>query len=135
MTRRPQVGDPPRRLLTTLAALAIVVHLLALYLPGSPEPTFDVSGADKAVHVLLFAVPVWLLGRLTGRIWLVAGVFAGHAVVSELVQLWFVPYRSGDPLDLLADLVGIGAAVALLTRRERAGRPATRPDPPDSPGS
>ncbi len=105
-----------RRLLWGLSAAAVLAHLLALYLPGSPEPSFDLPGADKVVHVLLFAVPVWLLGRLTGRVWLVAGVFAAHAVVSELVQHWFIPYRSGDPFDLVADLVGIGLAVWLLRR-------------------
>lgn len=104
------------RLLWGLSGTAVLVHLLALYLPGSPEPTFDIPGVDKVVHVLLFGVPVWLLGRLTGRVWLVAVVFVAHAVVSELVQHWFIPDRSGDPFDLLADLAGIGVAVWLLRR-------------------
>lgn len=123
-----------RRWLPALSVLALSVHLVALYEPGSPDDVlgFDIPGADKVVHVLLFAVPVWLLGRLTGRIWLVAGVFAAHAVLSELVQHWFLPHRSGDPWDVLADLIGISAAtLLLLTRRARAGRPAARPDPPD----
>lgn len=111
-----EVPHPRRRLLLVLSGLALAVHLLALYLPGSPEPSFDLPGADKVVHVLLFAVPVWLLGRLTGRVWLVAGLFAAHAVLSELIQSWFIPYRSEDPLDLLTDLIGIGIAVWLLRR-------------------
>ncbi len=127
------VGDGSNSGRWVVAGLAVLVHLLALYLPGSPEPGLELPGADKVVHVLLFGVPVWLLGRLTGRAWLVAGIFAAHAVVSELIQLWFIPYRSGDPLDLLADLIGIAAALALLTRRGRADRPATRPDPPGGP--
>lgn len=105
--------------LVALAVLAVVGHLLALYLPGSPDPGLDLPGLDKIVHLLLFAAPVWLLGRSTGRVRLVAGVFAGHAVVSELVQHRFLPRRSGDPLDLLADLVGIGIAVLLLRRVSR----------------
>ncbi|MGC4152581.1 MAG: VanZ family protein [Propionicimonas sp.] len=112
---------PGRTLLWGLSAVAVFAHLLALYLPGSPDSQFDLPGADKVVHVLLFAVPVWLLGRLTGRVWLVAGFFAAHALVSELVQHWFVPHRSGDPLDLLADLVGIALAVWVLSRQDVPG--------------
>jgi uncharacterized membrane protein YhdT len=108
------------RWLWVLAGLAIVVHLVALYLPGTSDGGLELPwlpGADKVVHVLLFAVPVYVFGRLTRRVGLVAGVFAVHAVVSELVQWRFVPYRDGDPFDALADLVGIGLAVLLLKRR------------------
>lgn len=95
--------------------LAVAVHLFGLYWPGSPDSTgFGFPGADKIAHVLLFAVPVWLLGRLTGRVWLVAGIFVAHAVASELIQHQFLPNRSGDPFDLVADLVGVAAAVTLL---------------------
>ena len=128
----PEGGDLRLRI---LAAFAVLVHLLALYLPGSPEPSFDLPGADKVVHVLLFGVPVWLLGRLTGRVWLVAGVFAAHAVASELVQHWFLPHRSGDPFDLVADLIGVSLAVLVLTKRGRADRPATPQRPPGGPAS
>lgn len=117
MTERYRDAQHPRRhLLPVLSGLALTVHLLALYLPGSPAPGFDLPGADKVVHILLFAVPVWLLGRLTGRVWLVAGLFTAHAVASELIQHWLIPLRSGDPLDLLADIIGIGLAVWLLRR-------------------
>lgn len=105
-----------------LAVLVIAGHLLALYLPGSPEGP-DLAGSDKLAHVALFAVPVWLLGRLTERIWLVAGGFTVHAVASEFVQWWFVPYREGSWGDLVADLAGIALAVALLLwRRNRIRR-------------
>ncbi|MDQ7992730.1 MAG: VanZ family protein [Propionicimonas sp.] len=123
-----------RRLLAATAVLAVAVHLVALYLPSAPEAGVGPPGLDKVAHVLLFAVPVWLIGALTGRVWLVAAVFAGHAVVSELVQHWFLPHRDGDPFDLLADLVGIAAAVALLaTRRDPAGPPEALRHPPDAP--
>ena len=67
--------------------------------------------------MLLFAAPVYLLGRLTGRVGLVAALFAVHAVASELIQWRFIPYRDGDPWDLVADLVGIGLAVLVLRTR------------------
>ncbi len=108
--------DPStRRLLLWLLPLVLAVHLLALYLPGTPgvpEPLY----VDKVVHALLFAVPVWLLGRLTGRIWLVAGLFAAHAAISELMQYWVVPFRNGGVFDALADLVGVGLGLGHLLR-------------------
>lgn len=111
---------PERRaLLGWLAGLAVVVHLLALYWPVSPSGPAEIPGLDKLVHAALFAVPVWLLGRLTGRVWLVAGVFAVHAVVSELVQASFLPFRDGDVFDAAADLAGIALAVLVLKRTNR----------------
>jgi VanZ family protein len=111
--------------LAWFAGVAVAVHLVALYLPGDPQGTIELPwlpGADKVVHALLFGVPVYLLGVLTRRVGLVAGVFAVQAVVSELVQWRFVPYRDGDPFDALADLVGIGLAVLFLLRRRRPRR-------------
>lgn len=108
------------RVLPWLTGLALVAHLVALYLPGDPRGALELPwlpGADKAVHVLLFAAPVYLLGRLTGRVGLVAALFAVHAVASELIQWRFIPYRDGDPWDLFADLVGIGLAVLVLRTR------------------
>jgi hypothetical protein len=114
-----RVDAATRRVLWWLVGPILALHLLALYLPGNPsvpEPLY----LDKVVHAALFGIPVWLLGRLTGRVWLVGGIFAVHAVVSELVQLWFVPGRDGDVFDAMADLVGIGIAVWWLKRTERA---------------
>ncbi len=76
-------------------------------------------GADKLIHGLVFAIPVYLFGRLTGRVGLVAGLFAVHAVLSELIQWRFIPYRDGDVWDAVADLAGIGLAVLALRRRNQ----------------
>jgi len=108
-----------------LAALALVVQLVVLYLPGSPDGGLELPwlpGADKVVHALVFAIPAYVFARLTRRVGLVAGLFAVHAVVSELVQWRFIPYRDGDPWDAVADLVGIGLAVALYRRNQTSGR-------------
>lgn len=124
----PRPAEPPafdatqsRRWLV-LSVLAVLVHLLALYLPGSaPEPS-PLVGVDKLVHIGLFAVPVYCLGRLSGRVGLVAAVFGAHAVMSELIQWRFIPFRDGDAFDGLADLIGIGIAVWALTRGRRKRR-------------
>lgn len=99
-----------------LAVAAVAGQLVALYLPGSPSLAVGLPGLDKVVHLLLFAVPVWLFLRAGARFLLVLTGFACHAAVSELVQHWAVSLRSGDPLDLAADLAGIGLAVALSPR-------------------
>lgn len=113
---------PSRRAgLRALAIVFLIVQLVTVYLPGTPDGGLELPwlpGADKVVHGLIFAIPVYLFARLSGRVGLVAGLFAVHAVVSELVQWRFVPYRDGDVWDVVADLLGIGVAAlaALYTK-------------------
>ncbi|HET6967384.1 MAG TPA: VanZ family protein [Ornithinibacter sp.] len=107
-------GAPGRRVgqavLSALLAVAVLVQLVVLYAPSGPSVS-PFPGSDKVVHVLVFLVPVAvaLLAGLPAR--LVVGVFAAHAVTSELVQHALLPSRSGDPLDVVADLVGVGLGV------------------------
>jgi len=104
-------------------AVTVVVQLVVLYWPdpGGPE---GVPHLDKAVHLLVFGA-VALTGRLAGLpARLLAVLLAAHAVVSELVQHAFLPGRSGDVLDVAADLAG--AAVGLLLARALLGARATR---------
>ncbi|WP_193311294.1 VanZ family protein [Georgenia satyanarayanai] len=104
-------------------ALALLVHLVALYLPRVPgDAPHLFPGADKVAHVGIFALVVVaaLWAGLPAR-WVVPLALA-HAVVSELVQHVLLPGRSGDPWDTLADAVGVAlgwAAGALLTRAGR----------------
>ncbi len=104
-----------RRVLWWVLAVVLVVHLVGLYAPGSavgvPEPIY----VDKVIHAAMFGLPVYLLGRLTGRKWLWAAVFAVHAALSEVIQYYFIPGRDGDIFDLTADLAGI--AIALIALR------------------
>jgi mRNA-degrading endonuclease toxin of MazEF toxin-antitoxin module len=85
--------------------------------------------ADKVVHVLVFLVPT-AVALLAGiRPVLVVALFAGHAVVSEVVQGALLTTRSGDPLDVLADLTGVALAVVLwrLVARPGDSRPVAVP--------
>ena len=64
-------------------------------------------GADKVVHVVLFA-----LLALTTRWWAGATrtalvLLVAYAVGSEVVQGVLLDARSGDALDVVADLVGV----------------------------
>src|SRR3712207_5791983 len=104
-------------LVAGLAVLALVGQLYGLYRPSGPPAPPWFAHADKLEHALGFALPVALaltawglrsrsrgvqLGRGTWT--LVWAVAAAHAVASELIQHAFYTYRSGDPLDVLADL-------------------------------
>jgi hypothetical protein len=105
--------------LATFAGLALAFQLVAVYLPGTPDSGLELPwlpGVDKLVHALIFGIPVYLFGLLTRRVGLVAGLFAAHAALSELIQWRFIPYRDGDVWDAVADLIGIGLAVLALKR-------------------
>jgi VanZ family protein len=104
-----------------VVAVVIHVYVLYLYVPG-PWGVVTVPHADKAVHAVVFALPA-LLGVLAGgRPRLVALVLAVHAPLSELVQHLWLPGRSGDPWDVMADWVGIalGLVVAMTVIRRRS---------------
>ncbi|NYF99171.1 VanZ family protein [Janibacter cremeus] len=106
--------------------LLLVLQLVVLYVPSAPGPSAPIPHADKIVHVLAFAAPVLAAGLTRRRWWplvAVAGVL--HAPVSEVVQHLCLSGRSGDPRDVVADLVGVaGASVAisLWFRRPRRRR-------------
>jgi hypothetical protein len=111
-----------------VSAAAIVLQLAVLYVPRAPQVPTGGLPLDKAVHLVVFALPVVaLVAAGLPRGWVV-GVMAVHAVLSELVQGALLNQRSGDPADVVADLAGV-AIGALLTRpgAPRAGPDRTRP--------
>jgi VanZ family protein len=59
------------------------------------------------VHLGLFALLAGTARWRFGRTWAVAAVAAVYAAVSEVAQGALLPARSGDLLDLLADLLGV----------------------------
>ncbi len=119
------------------AVVAVLLQLWGLYrVAGPPQPSWF-RFADKIEHAVGFALPVLLIliaGALHSRFgwqWpgtrtsvLVVAIFAAHAVVSEVIQHVWYRYRTGDPLDVLADWVGIAVGFLLFRliflRRSRA---------------
>jgi VanZ family protein len=120
-----------------LGALAVVAQGYGVYRPTGPPSAPWFPNADKLEHAVGFGLPVALLlaaltlrardrGRSLGRVApvVVIAVFLAHAVLSEVIQHFFYRYRTGDPLDALADSVGIalGAGFSWVVRsRLRAG--------------
>ena len=104
-----------RRLWLGVFAILALAHLAALYWPRVSVEG-PVVWSDKVVHVLLFALPAaaGLLAGLRPAYLLVP--LALHAPVSEALQHFVLPNRSGDPWDAVADLSGVvvGATVVMV---------------------
>jgi VanZ family protein len=101
--------------------LACLIHLYGLYSPRQAGPDTGIPNADKVAHLLLFG-SVAFLGLRVGlpARWLLL-ILAANAVVSELFQHFFLPLRSGDPYDTVADLAGLvlGAWLGFRVRRPK----------------
>ena len=111
-----------RRWRTLWQALFVLLFITISYLALSPAPPAGVStGWDKANHALAFA-SLAFCGRFAGarRSWPLFIALLSYGGVIEWVQ-FYVPNRSCDWHDLLADAVGI--ALGLLVSR---GMPADR---------
>jgi VanZ family protein len=101
-----------------VAALSLYV----LFAPTAGGPALF-AGSDKLVHLVLFALlAATARGRFGPAVSVLVAV-AVYAVASELVQGALLDSRSGDPYDVLADLLGtlIGWRVA----GHLLGRPRT----------
>lgn len=123
-----------------LAAVAVAIQFFALYRPSGPPSSLSIPGLDKVAHLLIFALPVLLiLLALSSSVrslspsvrslslskgMIIIGIFAAHAVISEVVQGTFYRHRNGDPWDVVADVLGIalGGLVFVLVARRRSGR-------------
>ncbi|MEO7421680.1 MAG: VanZ family protein [Ornithinibacter sp.] len=107
-----------------LLVASLLVQCVVLYAPQGPGVSpFPFS--DKVVHLVVFAVPAALAVMAGFRPVVVLGVLGAQAVLSEVIQAEFLPGRSGDPLDAVADLVGVGIAIVagvLLARRGKSAR-------------
>lgn len=110
------------RVAWVLFALAVLVQLVVLYVPTTPEGP-GLPGFDKLVHASVFLLPA-AFGVIAGiPLVPLAAVLAAHAVLSEVLQHLVLPGRSGDPWDALADLLGVALGLAIgATLRRRADR-------------
>ncbi len=141
--------SPLSQALTVLATAAVLVHLVGLYRTAGPPSPSWFPQADKVEHVVGFGAPVFLIlvarqwsgravGRpLTGRFaGVVVAIFGLHAVVSELIQHFFYVSRTGDPLDAVADSLGValGSTLAWRVSQRRSEHSGSRPTGPRDAG-
>lgn len=117
---------------------ALVLTLTSIPHPETPLP--EVAGLDKLAHVALYAVlgllaafgaarDERLLRRPTALLLLgITGCLAVLGALDELHQAW-IPGRSADVLDWVADLVGgaLGALAGLPWLARRSARPEAAP--------
>lgn len=119
---------PARRFLPRLAfAVALAAVLVASLLPTASLPPVH-SGWDKADHAL-----AWLALGLLGMsawpartAWVLAGLLAYGGAI-ELLQ-GMTTWRQAEWADLLADGVGLAAALAVRAGSAELGRAARRRD-------
>ena len=90
--------------------------LAACTIPGGDLPTVNIVSFDKAAHFGVFAGFGWLwMGALRGGLaqttWRVLAGGLAYAVLTEIYQ-GFLPFeRNPDPMDALANALGLLAAV------------------------
>lgn len=108
----------PRRIV--FAAAMLGVQAAILYAPSAPPPPDSLRKrripVDKLIHISAFAAPSAALVR-AGVSWRAVGAgMAVHAFVSELVQHHFLDGRSGEHTDVVANLTGVAAGLAVAAR-------------------
>jgi len=100
---------------------AFIIYGLSSEPSGIPTfPWLEIPGVDKLIHVILFAVEAAILGFVfqewkepkTFLAILAWCIILGGGL--EVVQHYWIEGRSGDLLDLLADMVG--ASLVLLKK-------------------
>jgi VanZ family protein len=116
------------------------LYALAIFIESSISrvPAFPAGFSDKDGHALLYAGLAGLIVRaMSGARWsrvtagaaaIAVGLAAAYGATDEFHQ-WFVPGRTADPADWVADVAGaaIGVGVVYLAARIVTGR-ANRPD-------
>ena len=112
---------------TWVVAWAVLIEGLIIWPhpPALPQ-AIDVTGADKLVHAALFGVQAALAVRASGggkdshRWW---PAFVGTVVFGAFTECeqYFIPSRSMELGDFLADSIGaaVGAAIVVLRARKR----------------
>jgi len=110
---------------------AAIIFVMSSF-PQQVYPATDVPNADKLVHLALYGTLSALCARGLGRatrwsgidVWLAAAALASLYGMSDEFHQRFVPGRSAEWADVLADaigaLLGAGASVAFFRRQRRA---------------
>jgi VanZ family protein len=103
--------------------VACLIHLYGVYAPHQAGSDVQFPYSDKLAHLFLFGSVAYfgLRSGVPAR-WLLP-IVAANAVVSEVVQYYWLPFRSGDVFDTVADLCGLalGAWLGFRALRTQKG--------------
>ena len=99
-------------------AAMVLISLVVLFAPASATPSTWPPGVDKVVHLALFAALAWTGRRANLPVPALAVGLVAYAVGSEVLQGLLPIGRSPDPLDAVADTIGV--AVGLVAARRLA---------------
>lgn len=109
----------------------LIISIILLTLPGSAIPKEDWLGKiwiDKWVHIGMFALMVFLWCRVILKkyllneklkifFFLIAEVCLAYGIGMEFIQKYFIPNRSFDVGDIIADAVGCSIGLLFCIRR------------------
>ena len=105
------------KVLLFLGVLYTLFLLLASVSPTSDLPKIDFPFLDKIIHVLLYMAlaVIWLLfeymgnkARISLKTMVLVLVFCFiYGIIIEVIQDQFTAFRKADPMDALANLVGV----------------------------
>ncbi len=102
------------------------------WLRGDAARVLQQGVSDKLYHVLGYLALTlclmwWAVSRSQKAVCLLGAAAAGHAVLTELLQ-YFVPGRTVDPADCVANLSGVtlGLGIGLLLRKVQETLPEPR---------
>jgi VanZ family protein len=109
------------------AIFGLIVATLLFCLPGEEFPEagwLEQIHLDKIVHVGLFfiLVVIWCLpiqSRIKNKTQVnlyVTLAFIVYGIIIEIIQLNFIPHRSFDVFDIIADTVGCFGAWVVVNR-------------------
>ena len=121
----PEGGSTFRRWLPTILWALLIFVACSIPSPTVAKEVLFLDKADKAAHLILFAVLSLLLARSLAPssarkriVLLAAGLSLFYGLLIELYQS-FIPYRFFEYLDLLADALGAGSGGLLWLKLER----------------
>ena len=114
-----------------LAISWLILMCILFVLPGSALPEqnwFADIQLDKWVHIGLFAVLLFLWASafelgLPRNAWLVIIIAIGYGMLVEFVQKTWIPNRSFDMYDVVADAIGSVIGVWIWWRVYKKNKP------------
>lgn len=113
-----------------LVILFAILILILSILPSDiskESPRFFFRGMDKIIHAMMYGAFTYLAlneflknfaFRKRSVLIIIVAVFS-YSVLMEILQLYLVESRSGEWLDILANLTGILVGLAVILLREK----------------